>query len=208
MSSHDQHADDPQGHLDDQHGQHEQHRQHEQHGGRPTGTVTSQADAPPQAPQGSPVIATNPTYGHPPAPAGPYATQHVEPYATHGHLAGRAPVGRIRGTGACIALCIVTLGFYSLYWFYKTHQEMKRHSGEGIGGGIALLLAFFVGIVMPFLTSSEVGNLYRRSGMAQPVSGATGLWYFPGMFILIGPFVWFIKTNSALNSYWRSHGAA
>ena len=28
------------------------------------------------------------------------------------------------------------------------------------------------------------------------------------MFILVGPFIWFIKTNDALNDYWRSQGAA
>jgi hypothetical protein len=42
--------------------------------------------------------------------------------------------------------------------------------------------------------------------MRKPVSGATGLWYFPGMFILVGPLVWFVKTNGALNAYWRAHG--
>jgi Domain of unknown function (DUF4234) len=146
----------------------------------------------------APVITTTPTVGHPgAAPA----------YAAHGQVAGRAPIGRIRGTGACIALTIVTLGIYSIVWFYKTHEEMKNHSGAGIGGGLAAVLAFFVGIVMPFLTSSEIGNLYRRAGMAPPVSGATGLWYFPGAFIVIGPLVWFVKTNAAINSYWRSLGA-
>jgi hypothetical protein len=65
-----------------------------------------------------------------------------------------------------------------------------------------------VGIVMPYLTSSEVGNLYAGRGQKRPVSGATGLWYFPGILLFgIGPFVWFIKTNGALNSYWRSLGA-
>ncbi|GAB2640648.1 hypothetical protein GCM10027270_31590 [Nocardioides ginkgobilobae] len=41
----------------------------------------------------------------------------------------------------------------------------------------------------------------------EPVSGATGLWYFPGMFILVGPIIWFVKTNGALNDYWKSLGA-
>ena len=85
---------------------------------------------------------------------------------------------------------------------------MKKHTGAGLGGGLAAVLALFVGIVMPFLTSGEVGTLYRRAGMAAPVSTTTGLWYFPGAFILIGPLVWFVKTNGALNSYWRSVGAA
>jgi hypothetical protein len=36
----------------------------------------------------------------------------------------------------------------------------------------------------------------------------TGLWYFPGVLILVGPIVWFVKTNGALNDYWRSQGVA
>jgi hypothetical protein len=133
-----------------------------------------------------------PTAQYVPAPAGQF---------TH---AGR--VGKIRGTGVCILLMIITFGIYGLVWFYQVHSEMKRHSGQGVDGGIALLLAFFIGIVMPYITSSEVGGLYERRGQAKPVSGAAGLWYFPGAFILVGPLVWFIKTNGALNAYWRSVG--
>ncbi|HET9421086.1 MAG TPA: DUF4234 domain-containing protein [Nocardioides sp.] len=122
------------------------------------------------------------------------------------HPAG-APVGKIRSTGTCILLAIVTLGIYSLVWYFKTHDEMKRHTGTGLGGGIALLIAIVVGIVMPYISSNEVGNLYRRAGKEAPVSAVTGLWYFPGIFILVGPIVWFVKTNGALNEYWRSQGA-
>jgi hypothetical protein len=118
-----------------------------------------------------------------------------------------APLGKIRSTGTCILLTIVTLGIYALVWYYMTHDEMKRHSGDGLGGGIALLLAFFIGIVMPYLTSNEVGGLYQRSGQRAPVSAATGLWYFPGVILIVGPIVWFVKTNGALNAYWRSQGA-
>lgn len=138
--------------------------------------------------------------------AAPYAATPAG-YAPAGYPVHNGPVGKIRGTGVSILLAIVTFGIYQLVWFYKTHSEMKRHSGQGLDGGIALLLAFFVGFVMPYITASEVGGLYERRGQAKPVSGATGLWYFPGMFILIGPLVWFIKTNGALNSYWRSLGA-
>ena len=117
------------------------------------------------------------------------------------------PLGKVRGTGSCILLTIVTFGIYSLVWFYKTHEEMKRHSGQGLGGTIALLIAIFVGVAAPFLTSNEVGELYERRGQSKPVTGLSGLWYFPGMFILIGPIVWFVKTNGALNAYWRSLGS-
>ena len=137
----------------------------------------------------------------------PVAPQYPAAPTAHAAASHSGPVGKIRGTGVCILLAIVTLGIYPLIWFFQTHSEMKRHSGQGIDGGIALILALFVGIVMPYITSSEVGNLYERRGSAKPVSGATGLWYFPGMFIIVGPLVWFIKTNGALNAYWRSLGA-
>jgi len=123
-------------------------------------------------------------------------------------MATTPPLGKVRSTGGCILLTIVTLGFYTLYWYFTTHEEMKRHSGTGIGGGIALLLAIFVGIVMPFLNSNEVGGLYERRGQARPVSAVTGLWVLLlGWFFFIGLIVWFVKTNGALNAYWRSLGA-
>ena len=77
-------------------------------------------------------------------------------------------VGKIRSTGVCILLAIVTFGIYTLVWFYKTHDEMKRHTGHGLGGGLAFILAWFVGIVMPYITSSEVGTLYERAGQPSP----------------------------------------
>lgn len=146
----------------------------------------------PWVPTGGPMppqMAAMSPYGHSPVP-----------YRT-------APVGHIRGTGVTILLSIVTFGIYSLVWYYQVHEEMKRHTGNGLGGGLALLLALLVGFVMPYVTASEVGELYERRGQRKPVSGATGLWYFPGMLIVVGPIVWFVKTNGALNAYWRSLGA-
>lgn len=166
----------------------------------------STPSAPPPPPEGY----------RPPPPAGSpssYGAQPPSPYGGYGAPAtygapGGAPLGKVRGTGVCIVLAIVTFGIYSLYWYFKTHEEMKQHSGQGVGGGVALILALFVGFVMPYLTASEVGGLYKRRGQEPPVSGLTGLWYFPGMFILVGPIVWFVKTNGALNRYWESLGAA
>ena len=120
----------------------------------------------------------------------------------------RLPIGTIRSTGTCVLLTIVTLGFYTWYWYYKTHEEMKAHTGTGIGGPIALILAIFVGVAMPFLTPHEVGGLYERRGQAKPVSAMTGLWFILlGWLLFIGAIVWFLKTNNALNAYWRSVGA-
>ena len=161
---------------------------------------------PPPAPEPAPPVMGQPAAGQPvmghPAPAGammpaPAAAPMMAP-----------PLGQIRSTGTCILLTIVTFGIYTWYWYYKTHEEMKRHSGAGIGGGLALVLAIFAGIVMPFVTSSEVGGLYQRRAQQPPVSAATGLWaLLLGWFFFVGLFVWFIKTNDALNSYWRLLGA-
>jgi len=137
-------------------------------------------------------------YAGQPMPGTPAQLQHAQP---------SGPIGKVRGTGVAILLCIVTLGIYSLYYYFVTHEEMKKHTGEGIGGLAGLLLAMFVGIVSPYLLSHEVGGLYERRGQAKPVSGLTGLWVFPGLFLLIGPIIWFVKTNGALNAYWRSVGA-
>ena len=121
---------------------------------------------------------------------------------------GHGPVGKVRDTGTCILLTVVTLGIYTWYWYFKTHEEMNAHTGQGIGGPIALILGIFIGIVMPFLTASEVGGLYERRGQARPVSALTGLWYLLlGWFFLVGAIVWFVKVNGALNAYWRSLGA-
>ena len=153
---------------------------------------TNQAPAPyaqPQYGQHPPVA-----YGQPMAPA-----QNGRPMG---------PLGKVRSTWAVIGLSIITFGIYGLYYYFATHEEMKQHSGEGVGGAVGLVLAIFTfGLVTPFLLPNEVGNLYVRQGRPRPVSATTGLWVLLGSIILIGPLVWLIKTNGALNAYWRSMGA-
>ncbi|MFD2094047.1 DUF4234 domain-containing protein [Blastococcus deserti] len=172
-------------------------------------TTTGNYSAPQQdptrgQPYGPPYGQVQPPYGVPqpqgfqPMPGAPAYAQHARP---------TGPIGKVRGTGVAILLCVVTFGIYSLYYYFANHEEMKRHSGEGIGGVLGLVLALFVGVASPFLLSHEVGGLYERRGQARPVSGLTGLWVIPGFLLLVGPIVWFVKTNGALNAYWRSLGA-
>jgi hypothetical protein len=114
-----------------------------------------------------------PDFGARPAPPPGY---YAPPPGWPASPWGDGPPGQLRSTGRSILLFVVTFGIYGYVYTFKVHEEIKQHSGRGLGGGIALLLLFLAGIAMPFLTSSEVGGLYARKGRPEPVRAWTGLW--------------------------------
>jgi Domain of unknown function (DUF4234) len=113
-------------------------------------------------------------------------------------------VGKQRGPWFVALIGLITLGIYFLYWYYKTGEELKTYSGEGLGGVLWLVIGLVAGIVMIFVAPSEVGKLYKREGQEPPVTGLTGFWMF---LPLVGYFVWCIKVQGALNRFWASKGA-
>jgi hypothetical protein len=117
------------------------------------------------------------------------------------------PLGSPRGIGFGILLFIVTIGFYSWYWVFKTQEEIKQHSGEGIGGVVGLVIWILLSVVSAFVIPSEVGKMYKKDGQEPPVTGWTGLWLFPGAILIIPAIVWFAKIQGALNRYWTGKGA-
>jgi drug/metabolite transporter superfamily protein YnfA len=117
------------------------------------------------------------------------------------------PIGRPRGIGFGILLFVVTLGFYGWYWSFKTHEEVKQHSGEGLGGVLGLVVWILAGFISAFVIPSEVGKMYTREGQASPVNGWTGLWLIPFGIFVIPAIVWFVKVQGALNRHWELHGA-
>lgn len=117
---------------------------------------------------------------------------------------GTGKIGELRSPLVVLLLSIVTLGIYGLYWYFKTFDEMKEYSGEGVGGVVGLLLSIFCGIITIFLLPAEVGNLYGREGREKPISGATGFWV---LLPILGSFVWLWKVQGRLNDYWESKGA-
>jgi hypothetical protein len=145
--------------------------------------------------------ATPPAPAETPAP--PYAAPPAVPAYGGAPAVGGGPVGKIRGTGVSILLAIVTLGIYELVWYYKTAEERKQYSGNGLGGGISLLIAFVVSPVMLFLAPAEIGNLQAQYGQPKTVSGPTGFWV---LIPLVGAIVWFVKVNGAINDFWKSQG--
>jgi uncharacterized BrkB/YihY/UPF0761 family membrane protein len=117
------------------------------------------------------------------------------------------PLGHRRGIGFGILLFIVTLGFYSWYWVFKTQEEVKNHSGQGLGGVLGLVVWILISAVSAFVIPAEVGKMYAQDGQERPISGWTGLWLFPFGIFLIPAIVWFVKIQGALNRYWDSKSA-
>jgi hypothetical protein len=117
------------------------------------------------------------------------------------------PLGQKRGIGFGILLFIVTIGFYGWYWVYKTQEELKLRTGDGLGGVLGLVIWILISPVSAFVIPSEVGKMVARDGRAPTVSGWTGLWLFPFGFLIIPAIVWFVKVQGSLNTAWEQ-GAA
>jgi len=114
------------------------------------------------------------------------------------------PLGRPRGIGFGILLYIITFTFYSWYWVFKTQEEMKQRTGEGLGGVVGLVIWIVISPVSAFVIPSEAGKMYARDGRQPPVTGWTGLWLFPFGIFIIPAIVWFVKVQGALNRYWEA----
>src|SRR5207253_3893128 len=72
--------------------------------------------------------------------------------------------GHVTGVQTCalpisspVCSFIVTLHFYSWYWAYKTCNEMKEHTGDGIGGVIALIVQILLSAI------NEIGRASCRA---------------------------------------------
>jgi Domain of unknown function (DUF4234) len=117
----------------------------------------------------------------------------------------RGPVGNTRSIGLCILWAVLTLGIYTFIWTYKTQEEIKRYSGNGLGGVLGLVIYILISPVTFFVVPSEVRYMYEDlDGGHSPVRGIYGLWF---LLPLIGPLIWFIQVQGALNRYWESKGA-
>src|SRR5438132_1476 len=72
-------------------------------------------------------------------------------------------VGRPRGIGFGILLFIVTFGFYGWYWVFKTQEETKEHTGQGLGGVLGLVVWILISAVSAFVIPSAKTGGRRRS---------------------------------------------
>lgn len=111
------------------------------------------------------------------------------------------PIGQQRKTWKVIVLTIITFGVYGAYWAYRNHEDIKLHTGEGIGGGLGVLIYVVAGFVTLFLLPIEIKKMYERDGRESPVSAATAVW------VLLFVIPWYVKVQRALNEYWAIKGA-
>jgi hypothetical protein len=118
----------------------------------------------------------------------------------YGPPAVPGPRAQPRSIGTCILLAIVTLGIYTYVWTWKTHEEIKQHSGIGVGGPVGFLIYFVISPVTFFLLAGEVRQMLARAGQPSRVQGTTGLWI---LLPVLGALVWFVKVQGQLNDYWR-----
>src|SRR6187399_3336100 len=115
----------------------------------------------------------------------------MDSIATPQAPAARGSVGNTRSVGLCILWAIITLGIYTFIWVYKTQEEVKRYSGNGVGGVLGLVIYILISPVTWFVVPSEVRFMYEDlDGEHAPVRGTTGLWM---LLPIVGAFVWFIK---------------
>ena len=125
-------------------------------------------------------------------------------------IAGTGSTAKIRNPLGTVALSIVTLGIYYLFWWYFINREMRdlgRARNADLGQNPTnSLLAMFPGwiIVVPALvtlwtTSGRIESSQEAVGIDRRVSG-------PIVFILlllIGPVgIWYAQ--SELNKVWES----
>jgi hypothetical protein len=121
-----------------------------------------------------------------------------------GVIPSPGPPGKVRSPVAVIIFSIITLGIYTLYWYYVVFEDLKVRTGQGVGGVVGLLLGLCIGIVNVFLLPAEVGNMYAAEGLEKPVSGLTGFWT---LIPLVGFIIWVVKVQGAMNRRWESSGA-
>ena len=117
---------------------------------------------------------------------------------------GTGAIGELRKPLTVVLLTIVTCGIYGLWWYYRNFEDMKQHSGEGVGGLLGLLLAIFCGIIVIFLLPAEVGNLYEREGKEKPIGASAAFW---NLIPIVGGIVFIYKVQNRLNDFWAPKGA-
>ena len=85
-----------------------------------------------------------------------------------------------------VGLMIITLGFYGIYWFYSTAEELKFLSNDKTASPALWTVLLFI----PF---ANFYSIYKYSEIYQKVSSdSLNMWILFLLWIVFSPAVWFI----------------
>jgi hypothetical protein len=130
---------------------------------------------------------------------GPVEGVPAQPYAPV-----RGQVGNTRSIPLSILWAILTIGIYTYVWTFRTQEEMKKYTGDGMGGWLGLVVYLVFSPITYFVIPSEIKTMYVRDGRPEPITAWWGLWF---LLPIIGSLIWFIKVQGLLNDFWTSKGA-
>ncbi len=91
-----------------------------------------------------------------------------------------------RSLGLQILLMILTFGFYALYWFYVTAEEMKTEARDEQASPALWLVLLFIPFVC-FYSWYKHAELYEKIS-----SDKLNRWILFVLWIVFTPAVWFI----------------
>ncbi len=128
----------------------------------------------------------------------------LRPSLAYARLAAPGPLGQPRSIAFVLLLTIVTFGIWTIVWSFQNGDEIKRHTGKGLGGVAYLFITLLISPVTMFLMASEVEQLYRSEGKEPPITTIWGLWF---LLPIIGNLIWYVRIQHSINDYWTSHGA-
>ena len=147
---------------------------------------------------------------HPPGgeypPAGQYPQgqwQQAAPWQ-QGGVVPPSIAGPYHSPGLVILLTIVTCGIWGAVWSYRTGEDLKQYTSDGLGGVLNLVIFLLISPVLMFTIPAEIEKMYQRDGRESPVNALWGLWF---LLPLIGNIIWYLKVQEALNDFWVSKGA-
>jgi hypothetical protein len=112
--------------------------------------------------------------------------------------------GHFYGIGLVIVLTIITCGIWGFFWTYRTNEDLKKYTGDGLGGAVGVVLYLLLSVVLMFTIPNEIQKMYEREGRQSPVTTLWGMWF---LLPLIGNIVWYVRVQQALNDFWSSKGS-
>ncbi|MFE7119450.1 DUF4234 domain-containing protein [Streptomyces sp. NPDC057654] len=134
------------------------------------------------------------------------STQQPWGYPQQGPVGFGLAMKRRVPLGVWLGLPLITLGIYSLVWYYKIHKEMaefdSRRQISPVGSLLAITIGGFV-IIPPFVsvfnTGRRIADAQRAAGLQPTCSAGIGLLL---MFVIgLYPLYYQIELNKIVDHY-------